>query len=124
MITVYVAGAMNGKNIETILRNLQRGIYLAGKVLENGFAPFCPHSDALITMVGGDDLAVPSQRYNDYTMEFLTRCDCVLVCSHSEESIGTIEEIKKAEALNLPIFYTLEELLENKQLISNRMLTK
>lgn len=110
MKTVYVAGAMNSNNILGVLENIQRGIYYGGQVLQLGLAPFVPHLDVFFKMLGGEDLNIPMQHYYDYTMEFLTRCDCMLVCPKFENSLGTKAEIDKAKELGIPIYYSLEEL--------------
>lgn len=112
MKTVYVAGAMNSDNILGVLENIQRGICYGGQVLKLGLAPFVPHLDVFFKMLGGEDLNIPMQHYYNYTMEFLTKCDYVLVCSKYENSKGTLAEIEKAKELNMPIFYSLEELKE------------
>lgn len=115
MKTVYIAGAMSADNILTMLENIHRGIKMGSEVMKNGFAPFVPHFDIFFKIQNGVDFNVPMQYYYDYTMEFLTRCDCVLVCEKSENSIGTQAEIKKAKELNIPVYYSLEELMLGEQ---------
>ena len=114
MKTVYVAGAMNGSNILEILNNIERGVRRGGQLAQLGYAPFVPHFDINFALKG---IELPMQFYYDYTMEFLTRCDYIFVCEKSENSFGTQKEIKKAKELNIPIFYSIEELKEYEQKI-------
>ena len=107
MKAVYVAGAMNGSNILEVLENIERGISLGGEVAKYGMAPFVPHFDVAFALRG---IQLPMQFYYDYTMEFLTRCDCVVVCSKSENSTGTKNEIAKAKELGIPVYYSMWEL--------------
>ena len=110
MKTVYVAGAMSANNILDVLGNISRGIKLGGELLQLGYAPFVPHLDVFFKIQGGDDLQIPLDHYYNYTMEFMTRCDCVLVCPKSENSSGTVAEIKKASGLGIPVYYSIDEL--------------
>lgn len=110
MKIVYVAGAMSADNILTMLENIHNGIKLGGEVLKMGYAPFVPHFDIFFKIQSGVDFDIPMQYYYDYTMEFLKRCDYVLVCPNSENSVGTNNEIKKAKELGIPVFYDIKDL--------------
>lgn len=107
MKTVYIAGAMNSCDILGVLKNIETGVRRGGEAAVAGFAPFIPHLDIFLALKGFD---LPMQFYYDYTMEFLTRSDCVFVCENSENSIGTKAEIEKAKELNIPIYYSIEEM--------------
>lgn len=113
MKTIYIAGAMSADNILTMLDNIHRGIKLGAEVMKLHYAPFVPHFDIFFKIQNGVDFDVPMQYYYDYTMEFLTRCDAVLVCGNSENSIGTQNEIKRAKEEGIPVFYSLVELQNN-----------
>lgn len=109
MKIVYVAGAMNGSNILDVLGNISRGIKVGAELLELGYAPFVPHLDIAFKLQGGDNFNVDMQTYYDYTMEFLTRCDFVIVCPKSENSKGTKLEIEKAKELGIPVYYSVSD---------------
>jgi hypothetical protein len=110
MKTVYVAGAMNGSNIIEVMNNIRRGVKLGADIFKLGYAPFIPHLDIAFILQNPIDLSLPIEMYYDYSMEFLTRCDCIIVCEKSENSKGTKLEIEKAKQLGIPIYYSVEEL--------------
>lgn len=116
MKTVYIAGAMSGDSLPRVMQNIHRGILLGSEALEAGFAPFTPHLDVFFQLLRGEDLQVEKQQFYDYSMEWLMRSDYVLVCAKSQDSYGTNEEIKKAIELGIPVFSSVEDLLEHSKL--------
>ena len=115
MKVVYVAGAMSADNLPTMLENIHRGVQLASEALEAGYAPFCPHLDVAYKLLRGEDLCVPVNIFYEYSMEILTRCDYILVCAKSNNSVGTKAELEKALELGLPIFSSVEEMVSYDQ---------
>ena len=115
MKRVYVAGAMSADNILEMLQNIHDGIKLGSELLKNGYAPFVPHFDVLFKIQNGANFQVPIQYYYDYTMEWLKASDIVVVCPNYKNSVGTKAEIKKAEEMGIPVYYSLEELLESEK---------
>jgi nucleoside 2-deoxyribosyltransferase len=111
MKTVYVAGPMSSDNILGVLGNVSEGIKLGAEVLRLGYAPFVPHLDCAFRLVQGSNYNVPVESYYEYTLEFLRRCDFVILCPNWENSKGTIAEIEEAERLEIPVVETLRELL-------------
>lgn len=107
---IYVAGAMSGDNILTILNNISDGIHKGAELLELGYAPFVPHTDVLFKFVKGDDYKVPMEYYYNYTIEYLKVADAVLVCDNYKNSKGTREEIELAERAGIPVFYNIRQL--------------
>lgn len=107
---VYVAGAMSGDNILTILNNISDGIHKGAELLELGYAPFVPHTDALFKFVKGKDYNVPMEYYYDYTLEYLKVADAVLVCDNYKQSKGTLKEIEIANRAGIPVFYSIKSL--------------
>jgi len=108
MKTVYVAGAMQADNILDVLNNIHKGINVAGKVAQAGYAPFVPHFDIEFAKQG---IKLPMNFYYDYTMEFLKRCDYVVVVDGYENSKGVLEELQKANELKIPVFYNITDLI-------------
>ena len=112
MKKVYVAGAMSADNILEMLQNIHDGIKLGSELLKDGYAPFVPHFDTMFKIQNGVDFDVPLQYYYDYTMEWLRASDMVLVCPNWKNSKGTLAEIKEAERLGIPVYYSLKELTD------------
>ena len=77
---------------------------VAGKLRKMGHAPFVPALDLLLGVINGD---WSEEEYRDTGMEFMGVCDAVLVISFSW---GVQREIKEANKLCLPIYYSLNRL--------------
>lgn len=113
MKTVYVAGSYNGPDVISVLNNMRKGFRACVDVLKAGFAPFCPWGDYHFTLalqeyekpLGIDD-------YYRYSMAWLERSDAVYVCNYREDSKGTKAEIERAKALNIPVYFTLQDLID------------
>lgn len=114
MKRVYVAGAMSSDNILGVLGNISEGVKYGALLLKEGFAPFVPHLDVAFRLQQGKDYNVPMEYYYNYTMEWLKVSQYVLVVPGWEESVGTRKEIEMAESLDIPVYYSLEELLNTK----------
>ena len=108
-IRVYVAGAYDGPDVITVLANMRRGIHLSMQLLVRGYAPFCPWLDFQYGLIA----AVPREMYLEYSMAWLEASDAVLLqpvgCEHSK---GTQAELARAFELEIPVFDTLESLME------------
>jgi hypothetical protein len=74
-LVVYCAGAYSGSDVITIRGNVRRGLQMATRVLQAGFAPFAPWNDEHFSMFADISL----QTYYDYSMAILEKCDAVLV---------------------------------------------
>jgi len=107
---VYVAGAYSASNIISALDNMRRGMRAGLEVLLAGFAPFVPWFDYHFQLMIRDEETLTVQNYYDYSMAWLEVSDAVLVLPNSENSKGTQAEIQRAKELNIPIFYSLDEL--------------
>lgn len=116
MKTVYVAGPYSHDNVLGVFAHMRAGIKASAALIQNGFAPFCPWSDILMHLQCGYDL----ETCYGYSLEWLIRSDILYVAEdyfgmeegvkHWKDSIGTQEELKKAEELQMPIYYTIDEL--------------
>ena len=111
MKRVYVAGPMSATNILTMLDNIHQGIKAGAELIKAGYSPFVPHLDIAFKLQNGHDFDVPVQTYYDYTIEWLPVSDMMLVLPGWEDSIGTKKEIERAKELNIPIYYSLDDLL-------------
>ena len=110
MKRVYVAGAYSATNVITVLDNMRKGMRLSTEVMLAGYAPFCPWLDYHFQLMLRDDENLTVQSYYDYSMAWLEVSDAVLLVPGWEHSKGTIEEIKVAKSLNIPVYYTLVKL--------------
>jgi hypothetical protein len=109
MRRVYVAGSYNAPSIIECLDNMRRGMQMATRVLEAGFAPFCPWLDYHYRLMSEH---ITREMYHAQSMAWLEASDAVLVLDGSEESQGTQEEIDRAFELGIPVFYSLDQLVK------------
>lgn len=106
MHRIYVAGALNGMATDYI-KNLHRMIKYANEIRKNGYAVFVPGLDFLQGIISG------TWGYNDYfnnSYSWLQVSEAMFVVPGWEKSKGTKREIKKAEAIGIPVFYKLKSL--------------
>lgn len=113
---IYVAGALSGaqpgdnpnRSPSTVvcdyIRNVSNMCWIAGRLRQKGYYPYVPGADLLLGLVGGN---WNEAMYRDMSMAFLEVCDAVLVTSRSS---GVEREIGWARELDIPIYYTMEEL--------------
>jgi len=109
---VYVAGAYNAMTVLEVLDNMRRAMLLGKELLLKGFAPYCPHLDYQYQLLLRDDEKLDFSDYYEYGLTWLEVADAVLVVPYSEESIGTQLELKRAKDLDIPIFGSIEEIVE------------
>ena len=111
MKRIYVAGPYSGNNVLDVLKNIGRGEEMCADLFILGFAPYCPwHNKSFVMTHFNNDFDVLN--FYECCIAWLKVSDVMLVLSGWESSKGTLEEIKLAEDLKIPIFYSLEQLLK------------
>ena len=110
MKTVYVAGSYSSPDVIEVFNNMRRGMEMSYRVLASGFAPFCPWLDFHFKLLDGLNV-LKLQDFYDYSLAWLEKSDMLLVLPNSGSSVGTQAEIKRAKELNIPIYYSLEDLI-------------
>ena len=109
MKRVYVAGPYSADDVIGVFTNMRRGMRLAYLVLQAGFAPFVPWFDYQFSLMG----PVSLERYYQYSMPWLEASDAVIVQElGAAKSKGTQAEIARATELGIPVFYSLDELMQ------------
>lgn len=110
-IKVYVAGPYSGDNVLSILQNIGRGEKVCAELFKIGFAPFCPwHDKSYVTDNLDVDFTV--KQFYDYSMAWLDVSDAILVLPNSKVSEGTQAEIKRAHEIDIPIFFSLADVVD------------
>lgn len=110
---IYVAGAVSGNNFLDVLDNMRIGIQTGAILFSKGFSPFCPWLDHQFCLqIAKEYLTV--ERFYEYSMDFLEVCNAVLVVDNPRNvgSSGTNKEIARAMELGIPVFYTLQDLID------------
>lgn len=101
--TVYVAGPYTKPDP---CANTHRAAAIAGELIEHGFIPFIPH----LTHFWHTMHPRPYEFWLDYEMVWLRKCDCVL--RFDGESSGADKEVIEAERLGIPVYFSVESLVE------------
>lgn len=113
MKTVYVAGPLtpqgNGHAAIEYLGNVRRMIRTSTILLNRGFAPFCPALDYNFFLALQDAEEMSEQHIKDYSMTWLRKCDMVLIIGLSS---GVEKEMLEAACCGIPIYTSLQDLLE------------
>ncbi len=103
MIRVYVAGPISKGNVQ---HNIYNAIKVGDNLLELGFCPFIPHVTCLWDIVSPH----PYEEWTKWDDEWLKLCHAVLRIPG--ESKGADAECEMAKANNIPVFHSVQNLVE------------
>lgn len=116
---IYVAGAYSDDNVLSVLKNIGRGESWAAELFRLGFAPFTPwHDKSFVIENWNKDFTV--EMFYDYGMEWLRVSNAVFVVPNMkglrnwQDSTGTLKEIGQALNLQIPVYYNVKSLLNDK----------
>jgi hypothetical protein len=112
MKRIYVAGSYNGPNVIQVLDNMRIGMRASLDVLRSGFAPFCPWFDFHFQLMLGPGETLRIEDYYNYSIAWLKASDAIYVCNYREDSVGTKKEIEVAEQMSIPVYYTMQDLIQ------------
>lgn len=106
---VYVAGPYSGHTLN-YLDNIRKGQRLCTELLLKGYDPFCPWFDFhfQLNLREGETLTVAD--YHRCSIAWMRVAEAVLVRELRPSSKGTKAEIKEAERLGIPVFFSVEDL--------------
>jgi hypothetical protein len=99
---VYVAAPYSSNPAH----NTNRAMAVTAELLDAGLVPFCPHW----TLFQDTFRPRPYEDWLKFDLAWLARCDAVLRLPGV--SPGADREVAEARRLNLPVFYTIENLLK------------
>ena len=108
MTLVYIAGPYSSDYAFIVRSNIQKAEELGMDVakLQLDAYPVIPHCNTA-HWEGIRD----GQYFIDGTLELSRKCDAILVVPGYEGSKGTLGEIKDAEERGVPVFYSIDELM-------------
>lgn len=108
MKKVYVAGKLNDMAIDYV-HNMHRMVKLAIEARNAGFSVFVPCLDIWMGLMAGN------WDYDDYfqnSQPWLEASDAVLVVKeHYQDSEGTLKEIAAAQENNIPVFFSVSQMI-------------
>ena len=122
MIRVYVAGKYSADNVLDVLKNIGHGRKVCAELFALGYSPFCPWHDADFIMqnpFGSFDIDL----FYDYSISWLSVSEVMLVISGKDSSVGVKNEIQYCKDHNIPIVYSISELVSGKWLFQNHILS-
>lgn len=105
MKVIYIAGPYRAIDPWRTNLNIHNAECVATFVWEADHYPLCPHANARYA-----SSYVTDAQYLAGTMEFMRRCDAVIVLPEYMNSEGTLGEIAEAHKLGMPVAF-LEGLL-------------
>jgi len=106
MKVIYIAGPYRAKTEFGVHQNIENAGYLALNVWKSGMAAFCPHKNT--AYFGG---ACTDETWTKGGLEFLRRCDAVLLTKWWKESEDAVIEIEEAHKTGLPVFEDIKTLI-------------
>jgi hypothetical protein len=103
-IRVYIAGPYSKGDVAV---NVRTAIEMGTKLWDSGlFAPYVPHLTHFWHLV----TPKPYETWLELDNEWIPACDCILRLPG--DSSGADKEIKLAESLGLPVFFTEADLFD------------
>jgi hypothetical protein len=107
MKVIYVAGPYRADTTWQIELNTRAAEELALEIWQAGAAAICPHANSRFFQG-----SAPDDAFVDGYLEILRRCDAMLLVKDDKASEGTQGEIQEAGRRGIPIFTTLDDLLQ------------
>ena len=101
MIKVYIASPYT---LGDVAVNVKRQLDIADELMNKGFVPFAPLYSPFQHMAHPG----PYEDWIKIDLEWVKVCDCVLRLEG--KSSGADGEVKLAKELNIPVYYSLDEL--------------
>ena len=98
---IYIAGPYSKGDVA---KNIRNAFKIANDLADLGFAPFVPHATHFWHII----FPRPYEFWLELDKQFLPLCDALLRIPG--ESSGADKEVKLAKELNIPVFYTIDEL--------------
>ncbi len=109
---IYIAGPYSSDNVIGVLSNIRRGIEMSARLLDMGYSIFCPWLDFQFALTDFGR-TITKEDYQRNSMAWLEVSEAVLVIGDWFNSEGVKKEIARAWELNIPVYYSLGEMLES-----------
>ena len=106
---IYVAGPYTRGHT---VPNVRDAILAGDRLAQVGYAPYVPHISLLWDLL----CPHPIEFWYQYDFVWLELCDCLLRLPG--ESAGADLEVRRAEELGIPIYWSIEEALEARPFMS------
>ena len=104
---VYLSGPMTAKNGVLMEENVAAGLRVHLDLLKRGIPNFCPQLSGAFPSAWVD---VPWEIWLRFDIEVINRCTHVLMLPRWETSAGALREKAHAEAVGVPVLFSVDEL--------------
>ena len=116
---IYVATRLSPKPSEqktdaclSYLYNLKQSLKAGAEVRRKGHNPYIPGWDLLLYLELDGDYGVGDKMPYDLGLEWVRRCDSILIHNGLEDSTGVQKELGVAKESGKNIYYSLDEIQE------------
>lgn len=116
MPVVYIAGPFRGDCAWDIECNVRRAEEASLDVWCSGAAALCPHTNTRFFHGAASDNV-----WIDGTLELMRRCDAVYLVRGWQGSSGTLDEIKEALRLGIPVLLSMREVAKYVEMFNHMM---
>lgn len=116
MLKVYVAGKYSANNVIDVLKNIGQGNKVCAELFALGFAPFSPWTDSEF-ILNNPTAYFALDAFYEYSITWLSVSDIMLVISGRNTSTGVKNEIQFCKDNNIPIVYSIEDLLQYQEFL-------
>jgi len=107
---LYIAGSYSADNVLSVLDNIRIGIRTSTELFLKGYSVFCPWLDFHFQLMLREGESLSVEDYYKYSLAWLEVSDAVYVLPNSENSKGTQSEVQRAIKLDIPVFYSIDDL--------------
>jgi len=102
---LYIAGAYRAETEWELHQNIENAREAAIEGWKRGYSVFCPHLNS--GHMGG---VVDDSEFLAAGLDMVTKCQAMFMLPDWQDSEGAVRERKVAKTLDLPIYYSLDEL--------------
>ncbi len=105
-LVIYVAGPYRNKSNWVIAQNIRKAETLCLEVWRAGMVALSPHLNT-----EHFQYELPDDTWLGGDLELIRRCDAVLLVDGWPKSQGTLDEVRFANSLKIPVLESLEDLI-------------
>ena len=106
-VLVYISGPISPTNGLIVERNVVNALEVFFDLSRQRIPAFCPHIQAIYPSAHQIDYRL----WMEYDFAVIDRCTHMLMMENFRESKGALEELAYADAIGMPVAYSMDELL-------------
>jgi len=110
--TIYIACRLTADHPIQYLVNLKQSLKAAAEIWRKGHYPYVPGWDFILYMELDGDYGLGEKLPYGMSLEWMRRCDSILILNGLEDSSGVQMEFKEAKRCGKKIYWSLDEIPE------------